>query len=101
RHTRFSRDWSSDVCSSDLIATDERVRTRVVVQAIARDGDQTQTAHVGPGLSVGLELLETYPPAETGRRAAQIALTNLRARKAPEIGRAACRERVSERGGAV
>src|SRR5690606_39411058 len=21
RHTRFSRDWSSDVCSSDLIAT--------------------------------------------------------------------------------
>src|SRR5690606_39494643 len=21
RHTRFSRDWSSDVCSSDLVAT--------------------------------------------------------------------------------
>src|SRR5690606_40225251 len=23
RHTRFSRDWSSDVCSSDLITNDE------------------------------------------------------------------------------
>src|SRR5690606_40670743 len=25
RHTRFSRDWSSDVCSSDLIATARRL----------------------------------------------------------------------------
>src|SRR5690606_41027855 len=25
RHTRFSRDWSSDVCSSDLAARDDRV----------------------------------------------------------------------------
>src|SRR5690606_40942805 len=24
RHTRFSRDWSSDVCSSDLISTSGR-----------------------------------------------------------------------------
>src|SRR5690606_8829674 len=26
RHTRFSRDWSSDVCSSDLYATEEQVQ---------------------------------------------------------------------------
>src|SRR5690606_13106953 len=25
RHTRFSRDWSSDVCSSDLKGTDDRL----------------------------------------------------------------------------
>src|SRR5690606_40810667 len=25
-HTRFSRDWSSDVCSSDLRLTNERLR---------------------------------------------------------------------------
>src|SRR5207302_4915061 len=25
RHTRFSRDWSSDVCSSDLVLVDEEV----------------------------------------------------------------------------
>src|SRR5690606_40983402 len=29
RHTRFSRDWSSDVCSSDLnVATDMQTLTR-------------------------------------------------------------------------
>src|SRR5207302_6277028 len=25
RHTRFSRDWSSDVCSSDLFVVDDRI----------------------------------------------------------------------------
>src|SRR5690606_40345822 len=25
RHTRFSRDWSSDVCSSDLLTNEQRV----------------------------------------------------------------------------
>src|SRR5690606_40084558 len=37
RHTRFSRDWSSDVCSSDLSA--------------ARDS-QTVAVNVGDGLTV-------------------------------------------------
>src|SRR5690606_24028798 len=27
RHTRFSRDWSSDVCSSDLLGTTEKKRS--------------------------------------------------------------------------
>jgi len=65
------------------LADDQRTRTRLVVHVIASDGVETQTGHHGPGLSVGLELLETHPPAEAGRRAAEIALTNLRARKAP------------------
>src|SRR5690606_41193776 len=26
RHTRFSRDWSSDVCSSDLLGPDARTK---------------------------------------------------------------------------
>src|SRR5690606_40615389 len=29
-HTRFSRDWSSDVCSSDLHAKTRRIEGRVV-----------------------------------------------------------------------
>jgi len=69
--------------SDGLLAEDQRTRTRLLVQAIASDGVETQTGHHGPGLSVGLELLETYSPAEVGKRAAEIALTNLRARKAP------------------
>src|SRR6266511_2717592 len=28
RHTRFSRDWSSDVCSSDLVGIEQRVAPR-------------------------------------------------------------------------
>src|SRR5690606_33740718 len=35
RHTRFSRDWSSDVCSSDLAA---RIARKAVVPAIRRAG---------------------------------------------------------------
>src|SRR5690606_41090618 len=30
RHTRFSRDWSSDVCSSDLVELDEVARRMTV-----------------------------------------------------------------------
>ncbi len=66
-----------------VLAEDRRTRTRLVLQAIASDGVETQTGHHGPGLSVGLELLEMYDPAAVGRRAAEMALTNLRARKAP------------------
>src|SRR5690606_39317168 len=35
RHTRFSRDWSSDVCSSDLVSVD--VDDRVTLQ-VTDDG---------------------------------------------------------------
>src|SRR5690606_40856974 len=31
RHTRFSRDWSSDVCSSDLVVLQERIRFAAVL----------------------------------------------------------------------
>src|SRR5690606_39634535 len=37
RHTRFSRDWSSDVCSSDLVdAIDDVVRERLLGPAARR-----------------------------------------------------------------
>src|SRR5690606_39356476 len=38
RHTRFSRDWSSDVCSSDLAVTEDTAR------GIARQNDEVQQA---------------------------------------------------------
>jgi len=66
-----------------ILVGDDRVRTRLVVHAIASDAQETQTGHGGPGLSMGLELLDLYQPADVGRRAAEMALTNLRARKAP------------------
>src|SRR5690625_6763173 len=32
RHTRWPRDWSSDVCSSDLAGTGEAIRTLIGLQ---------------------------------------------------------------------
>src|SRR5207302_4067493 len=54
RHTRFSRDWCSDVCSSDLI---------VLISSRAALGAQTRTAYsatkagiIGMGRTWALEL---------------------------------------------
>ena len=79
-------EWEQEVLvatSEGAWAEDRRVRTRLVVTAIAQDETGMQTGSAGPGLSVGLELFERYPPAEVGRRAGLQALTNLRAKPAP------------------
>src|SRR5690606_40313219 len=48
RHTRFSRDWSSDVCSSDLlapmIATDRPLIA--AMQAVGADANVTMLVNV-------------------------------------------------------
>ena len=79
-------EWEQDVTivnSEGTWVDDRRVRTRVVAQVIATDGRETQTGLDGPGLAVGLELFDAFPPAAIGRRAAAQALVNLRAKKAP------------------
>src|SRR5207302_8133375 len=70
RHTRFSRDWSSDVCSSDL----------------------------GPGHGVGRTFCEGRDPAQVGGRVLpperSREVDELAGGEAhAEIGRASCRER--------
>ncbi|WP_027894068.1 TldD/PmbA family protein [Calidithermus chliarophilus] len=79
-------EWDQEV----LVATsegkwveDRRVRTRYVVTAIAQNETGMQTGTFGPGLSVGLELFDRYPPSEIGRKAGEQAMTNLRAKPAP------------------
>src|SRR5690606_41940641 len=71
RHTRFSRDWSSDVCSSDL--------------AGLRAADRL----VAPTAAMLAELRRLYGPLPASR-----VISNGRA-ALPEskIGRASCRER--------
>src|SRR5690606_40208318 len=44
RHTRFSRDWSSDVCSSDLLPA-ARARPRAQCHPVA-DDSQVTLAHI-------------------------------------------------------
>src|SRR5436309_14393286 len=58
RHTRFSRDWSSDVCSSDLVAYPETLARAVA----AINGDsRVITGHTG--------IPDSY--AGAGRRSAE------------------------------
>src|SRR5207253_8715653 len=91
RHTRWPRDWSSDVCSSDLIPPVQRLRhrnlllnrTRSPSERPSKIGQRSSTpAGIGPSIST--------PPDEAASRPR---------RKTYEIGRASCRERVYRWGG--
>src|SRR5439155_15789142 len=42
RHTRWPRDWSSDVCSSDLTLVGERVKLAVFAARVDAGGKITQ-----------------------------------------------------------
>src|SRR5699024_12222801 len=78
RHTRSKRDWSSDVCSSDLILDDET----------AQNIDNFYTEDM-------LKDWATYDPA--GAEEVTAALQDRQAGAVlygMEIGRASCRERV-------
>nr|HPJ02413.1 TldD/PmbA family protein [Candidatus Limiplasma sp.] len=67
-----------------LYVEDTRVRTRMSCMAIADNGKEKQTAHMGPGASMGFELFEQrVNPAETGRQAAQSAVLMLNAKDCP------------------
>src|SRR5690606_9565980 len=61
RHTRFSRDWSSDVCSSDLQPWLREGENRAieVMQRIVEDQEQL-------GARIGQHILEHYGPIELG-----------------------------------
>src|SRR2546429_4135397 len=80
RHTRCSRDWSSDVCSSDL-------------KDSAEDSSWNIDEHDGSALTGRTleEIKEELPPK---RRANPIHPAELQGARKGEIGRASCRERV-------
>src|SRR5205814_5664314 len=87
RHTRCLSDWSSDVCSSDLVpeahgASTSRYRKLLIERAIParlRPGDIARQSGESPTVHL---------------RRADHWIVNV-AVNYPEIGRASCRERVS------
>src|SRR5690606_40356667 len=93
RHTRFSRDWSSDVCSSDL-ETEERP-SRFLAELGLGEPERIGTGRRWlslPALVADLRSVVTDPGRpDPLRRAAAAHLARLAA--AGEIGRAAGRER--------
>src|SRR5439155_9049571 len=56
RHTGWPRDWSSDVCSSDLFAqtcVEARDKLAVAVEASAWDGEWYRRAYFDDGTPLG------------------------------------------------
>src|SRR2546429_3617309 len=80
RHTRCSRDWSSDVCSSDL--------TSVAPQP-GPSADLDKDPTTGQPITIDAEV-----PAGPGATYLALTLPTLKLPKPKEIGRASCRERV-------
>src|SRR5690606_40447595 len=91
RHTRFSRDWSSDVCSSDLQALAQTathpVRVRFAVEVDAQEGKIHWYEPLDPETDTSL--------AEELLHALVFSVPNKAALVSGEveIGRASCRER--------
>src|SRR5690606_40094666 len=84
RHTTFSRDWSSDVCSSDLgQASWPARRSPVTQESFSHSAWSAPALHDGSpidwGWWAGLGRRDACPPPPP----------------CPQIGRAACRERVT------
>src|SRR5439155_10100700 len=88
RHTRWPRDWSSDVCSSDL-----RVDTAVCREPLGA-GVITRSVMT----TIGSRPMIYRALGRTGLKVSAVAFG---AGPVSEIGRASCRERVEVSGGAV
>ena len=72
------------VANSDgLLADDDQVRTRFMVQCVAVADTGMQTGLEAPGRTVGFELFDEIDPEEVANTAADRALAMLRARPAP------------------
>ena len=69
--------------SEGRLVDDTRVRTRMMITAYAKEGDNMQSGGDRPGAGMGLEYFETKTPEETGREAARVALVNLKAQDCP------------------
>src|SRR5690349_23055560 len=99
RHTRSLRDWSSDVCSSDLAGLGSLVLVLLPVFGVAENGSRRWLL-LGPITVQASEparlFLLLYLAGYAVRRSTQLgeSLNGL------EIGRASCRERVWVVGGA-
>src|SRR5690606_39812352 len=87
RHTRFSRDWSSDVCSSDLETASDRVGIGTLTARLAKE--KIVIIGLGGTGSYILDFVAKTPVREIRLIDADEFLQH----NAFQIGRASCRER--------
>src|SRR5690606_40940280 len=96
RHTRFSRDWSSDVCSSDLVRYDPAGRRFAEARGYAEVDSEIHRRN-DLTLVDEAELDRLYAEAWEHAAGYELVQWSGRAPDDLEIGRASCRESV-ERG---
>src|SRR5690606_40544524 len=93
--TRFSRDWSSDVCSSDLVIAEERHQRLRIIEL--PDGVQTLDVSNSPRLTIAIDDSDNLSFEGLSWNASEQKLLLVRERDPlrvlVEIGRASCRER--------
>lgn len=63
--------------------TDQRIRTRFTVEAVASYGQEKQTGFFGPGSGTGYEFIENLPVEDIARDAARMAVTMMKAKPCP------------------
>src|SRR5690606_40809980 len=88
RHTRFSRDWSSDVCSSDLLTLEVGSVSFDVMHIIPRETAEAVVSALAGGVSGAAEAAAA---GEAALAAASAGRTVPRVAGGKEIGRASCR----------
>src|SRR5690606_40291739 len=98
RHTRFSRDWSSDVCSSDLLLWRQSGLKDVRDRAARADIALLTVGEMSPGATVFRYGI--VPQNALRTLTDKGAVANMLCYFVDEIGRASCRERVESSGGA-
>src|SRR5690606_40407984 len=92
RHTRFSRDWSSDVCSSDLVSLDEVQGVRGSTRLEAKKQRRREGRELGRRRSPIITESEFLARRESVERVMVVRRRGGRTQIA-EIGRASCRGR--------
>ncbi len=74
--TLLAVDHNILVANSEGIYTQDRqIRTRMMIEAVAQVGSETQTGGCRPGRRMGLEMFDTIDPKEVGIHAARQAVT--------------------------
>src|SRR5262249_57020356 len=94
RHTILVSDWSSDVCSSDLLAVGEAT-------AMSADGTPQKKAAKRRARSKAAAAKQQAQHQETMERLAAAEQRAQAAEQRAQIGRASCRERGESEEGAV
>src|SRR3546814_17783474 len=94
-------DWSSDVCSSDLVSARLLLRSSAITAVSATRPCQPSSTKSGADVTLKARITEDMKTAMRAKDSARLGtirllLAGIKQREVDEIGRASCRERVCQ-----